>query len=101
MHHPLLAARLVVGQQLGALVERLADSGDVAVAEDAEAAAEEPLLDPVALNVLGREEPDQRLCGRESQSSALIASSSCSSSASSRPPAIRRTSSGWSISPFA
>ena len=35
--------------------------GDVAVAEDAEAAPEEPLLDAVALDVLLREEAHERL----------------------------------------
>jgi hypothetical protein len=61
MHHPLLAARLVVGQELRILVQRLADPGHVAVPEDPEAAAEEPVLDAVALDVLGGEEADERL----------------------------------------
>ena len=65
MHHRLLVARLVVGEQLWALVERLADPGDVAVAEDPEAAAEEAVLHPVAFDVLLREEPDERLRRRE------------------------------------
>ena len=104
VHHPLLAARLVVGQELRALVQRLADPGHVAVPEDPEAAAEEPVLDAVALDVLRREEADERLRGgqpHDDETSAWIASSSCSSSASSAPPAISRTSSCRSISVFA
>ena len=65
MHHRLLVPGLVVGEELRALVERLADPGDVAVAEDAEAAAEELLLEPVALHKLVREEADEGLRGRE------------------------------------
>ena len=61
MHHRLLVPRHVVRQQLGTLEERLADPGDVAVTEDAPATREEPLLDPVALHVLRREETNQRL----------------------------------------
>jgi hypothetical protein len=48
-----------------ALQQRLSDAGDVAVAEDAEAAGEEPLLVSVALDVLGDEEADGRLRDRE------------------------------------
>ena len=62
VHHRLLVPRLVVGQQLGRLVQRFADARDVAVAEDAEASAEEALLHPVALDVLRSEEAEQRLC---------------------------------------
>ena len=47
------------------LEQRLADAGDVAVPEDAEAAAEEPVPDAVALDVLGGEEADERLRGRQ------------------------------------
>ena len=104
VHHPLLAARLVVGQELGVLVQRLPDPGDVAVPEDPEAAAEEAVLDAVALDVLRGEEADERLRGsqpHDDETSARIASSSCSSSASSAPPAIRRTSSCRSMSFFA
>src|SRR4029450_2640422 len=99
VHHRLLIARLVVGQKLRALIERLADSGDVAVTEDPEAAPEELVLEAVPFDVLGGQEADERLRGRELHyTSARIASSSCSSSASSRPPAMRRTSSCRSIS---
>ena len=107
MHHRLLVPALVVGQELGALVERLADAADVAVAEDAEAAAEEAVLDAVPLDVLHREEAQEGLRRRQPdarhgwESSAVMPSSSCWSSASSRPPAIRRTSSSLSISDFA
>ncbi len=55
-------------------LQRLADAGDVAVAEDAEAAAEEALLDAVALDVLGGEEPDERLCSREPHAPAPVRS---------------------------
>ena len=65
MHHPLLATSLVIGEELRALVQRLPDPGDVAVAEDPEAAAEEAVLDPVALDVLRGEEADERLRRRE------------------------------------
>ena len=44
VHHRLLVARRVVGQQVVVLLQRLAEAGDVAVAEDAEAAGEEALL---------------------------------------------------------
>jgi hypothetical protein len=61
VHHRLLVARLVVREKLRALVERLAEAGDVAVPEDPEAAAEEALLDAVALDELRGEEPEQGL----------------------------------------
>ena len=65
VHHRLLVAAEHVRQQLGllelGLEQRLPDAGDVAVAEDAEAAGEELLLDPVGLAVLGAEEVDRRL----------------------------------------
>ena len=64
MHHRLLVAALVVAK-VGVLLERLADAGDVAVAEDAEAAGEEGLLHAVALDVLLLEEGDQRLGHRQ------------------------------------
>ena len=65
MHHRLLVAGLVVGEELRALVQRLADPGDVAVPEDAEAAAEEAVLDAVALDELARQEADEGLRGGE------------------------------------
>jgi hypothetical protein len=63
--HPLLVARQQVGQlgrsaQLG-LEQRLADAGDVAVAEDPEAAGDQALLLAVALGVLAGQEADERL----------------------------------------
>ena len=61
VNHRLLVTCLVVRQQVGVLVERLPDSGDVAVPEDPEAPFEEPLLDSVPLDVLRGEEPDERL----------------------------------------
>ncbi len=101
MHHRLLVSGLVVGQHLGTLVQRLTDPGDVAVTEDPEAAAEEAVLDAVSLDVLVRQEANQRLGGREPHgphafTSADRPSSSCWSSVSSLPPAIIRTSSCWS-----
>ena len=65
MHHGLLVAAEDVGQELGlrelGLEQRLPDAGHVAVAEDAEAAGEQLLLDAVALGVLGPEEADEGL----------------------------------------
>ena len=49
VHHGLLVAGLVVGQVLPVFVERLADSGDVAVAENAEYGGDEPPFHAVAL----------------------------------------------------
>src|SRR4029079_10747476 len=43
------------------LAQRLAEAGDVAVAEDAEAAGEEARALPVALDLLRGQEADQRL----------------------------------------
>ena len=89
--HRLLVAGQVVRQvgravQLG-LQQRLADAGDVAVAEDPEAAGDQPLLDAVALRVLGGQEPHQRLGDGEPDGHACLpaevrgrrGSSSCSS----------------------
>ncbi len=59
--HSLLASRLVVREQIRTFVERLTDSGNVAVAEDPEAAAEERAFHPVPLGVLLREEAYERL----------------------------------------
>ena len=65
VHHGLLVAGLVVAQRAGVaqlgLQQRLAEPGHVAVAEDAEAAGEEPVLDAVPLAALRGQEPDQRL----------------------------------------
>ncbi len=66
MDHRLLVASLVVAE-VGVLLERLADAGDVAVAEDAEAAGEEGLLHAVALGILLLQERDQRLCHRQTE----------------------------------
>ncbi len=53
MHHGLLVAAQDVGQRVGllqlGLEQRLADAGDVAVAEDPETAGEELLLLAVGL----------------------------------------------------
>ena len=62
MHHRLFVAALVVAE-LGRLMQRLADSGHVAVPEDAQAAGEERLLDAVPLDGLVSQEVNQRLGG--------------------------------------
>ncbi len=67
MHHRLLVAGLIVGQQVGLFEERLAHSGDVAVAEDAKAAVDETLLHTVALRELRREKPHQGLRHRQTR----------------------------------
>jgi hypothetical protein len=61
VHHRLLVARLVIGEQLLVLLERLAEPGQVAVAEDAEAAGEEAAALAVALDLLDGEKAHQRL----------------------------------------
>jgi len=57
----LLVPGLVVAQCAGlakfGFEQRLADPGEVAVAEDARAATEQGPLDPVALAALGGQEP--------------------------------------------
>jgi hypothetical protein len=65
MDHRLLVARRHVAQDVRVLLQRLPDARQVAVAEDAEAAREEARPLPVALDVLGGEEPDQRLRDRQ------------------------------------
>jgi hypothetical protein len=66
MDHGLLVAGLVIRDGFSVLLKGLADSGYVAVAEDAKAASEEALLSPVPFDVLVREEPYQRLGHGES-----------------------------------
>jgi hypothetical protein len=65
VHHGLLVPGLVVAQRAGlaefGLEQRLAEAGQVPVAEDAEAAGEQRPLYPVALAALGRQEPDYGL----------------------------------------
>src|SRR5205085_9835319 len=56
----LLVARLVVAE-VGRLLQRLADPGQVAVAENAETAGEEKVFNAVALDVLVLQIADQRL----------------------------------------
>ena len=65
VHHRLFVARRVVRQAIAVLVQRLADAGHVAVAEDAEAAGEEAVTDAVALHLLDGQEADQGLGGCE------------------------------------
>jgi len=64
VNHRLLVTGRDEPKQLGALVERLPDAGDVAVAEDAEAAAEETALQPVTLDDLRSEKTHECLCSR-------------------------------------
>src|SRR5215208_1681843 len=73
--HRLLVPRLVVGELVPILLERLSDSGDVAVSEDAEGTGEQALLHPVALDVLVGQEPDQRLRCRQTYRVQVISSS--------------------------
>jgi hypothetical protein len=65
VHHRLLVPRLVVGEEVGPLVQGLADAAHVAVPEDAEAAAEEAVLHAVPLDVLVGQERDECLGGRQ------------------------------------
>src|SRR5207253_421727 len=62
VHLGLLVARLVVAER-GCLLQCLADAGQIAVAENTEAASEKRLLDPIALHELRLEVSDDRLCG--------------------------------------
>jgi hypothetical protein len=67
VHHRLLVARGKEAEQVGPLVQRLPDAGDVAVAEDPEAAAEEAAPFAVALDGLRRQEADERLRSGQAQ----------------------------------
>ena len=60
-HLRLFVAALIVAHIRGVLFQRLADAGDVAVAEDAPHAGEEAVLDAIAGDVLARQVFDQRL----------------------------------------
>ena len=66
MRHRLLVVGAIGRQRLARGVERFAEPGDIAVAEDGEHALEEPLLAAVDLHLLRAEEPDHRLRGRQS-----------------------------------
>ena len=62
VHHGLLVAALVERhRRLPGLQQGLADPGDVAVAEDAPGARDQPVAYAVALGVLGGQEPHQGL----------------------------------------
>ena len=65
--HALLVAALVEPEVLAVLQQRLADAGHVAVAEDAQCAAEERLHHVVALNLLSGEEADDGLSHGEAE----------------------------------
>src|SRR4051794_40728968 len=61
MHHRLLVFRLVIGEGAAAmLLERLAETRDVAVAKDAPHAVDQPMLHTVAANILLLEKPHER-----------------------------------------
>jgi hypothetical protein len=59
--HPLLVPAEIEGEAVARLLQGLADSAHVAVAEDPEDAWDEPPLDAVALGVLLGEELDEGL----------------------------------------
>ncbi len=63
VHHGLFVAALVERHQVGVLDEGLAESGHVAVAEDAPGAGDQPAPHAVAFGVLGGQEADQGLGG--------------------------------------
>jgi hypothetical protein len=66
VHHRLFVSALVIAQAIAHLVQRLADAGDVAVAEDAKHAGKEALPMSVALAVLDAQESHERLGHRQS-----------------------------------
>src|SRR6185503_19710116 len=80
--HRLLVARRVVGEQVAMLLQRLAEPGDVAVAEDPEAAREEALAGAVALDLLHGQEAHERL--GDGQSHAVLPGAAVSGSRGSR-----------------
>ena len=110
VHHGLLVAAQDVRQGLGllelGLQQGLAEACDVAVAEDAEAAGEQLLLDAVGLGVLGAEEPDHRLgdgegdgrCGRAGHGAQPLFGAAVSRGSTSWSAQVPRTQvwSGWS-----
>jgi hypothetical protein len=65
MYHRLLVSRLVVTKVRSALVERLANTGNVAVAENAEHPREKCMLIAVAFDILVAEESYHCLGCRE------------------------------------
>ena len=69
MHHRLLVAALEIAHPGLHLVERLADAGDVTVAEDAKHAAEQRLPPAVTFRELDAQKFHERLCHRGSHSS--------------------------------
>jgi hypothetical protein len=66
VHHRLLVAALVVSQPILHLMERLANSGDIAMAEDAEHTGEKRLAQAITLAVLDAQKPHERLRHRQS-----------------------------------
>ena len=63
VHHRLLVARLIVTEAPGVLLERLADTGDIAMSENPPATGEKGCFNAVALDVLVRQKQDKRLGG--------------------------------------
>src|SRR2546421_12314058 len=64
MHHCLLVASLIIAK-LGHLLQRLANSGDIAVAKDTKASGEKGLFSPVAFHVLVFEKCNNSLRHRQ------------------------------------
>ena len=71
MHHGLFVSGQVVAQIVATFEQRLSETGDVAVAEDAKATREEALLNAVAFYVLDGEEAHERLGDRQPHALAL------------------------------
>src|SRR6185503_19180918 len=88
--HRLLVARRVVREQVAVLLQRLAEPGDVAVAEDPEAAGEEAVADAVALDLLRGEEAHQGLGDGQSHAVLPAAAVSGSRGSTSRPSQVAR-----------
>jgi hypothetical protein len=79
MHHGLFVAALVVPQRLVValhlgLHQCLTESGNIAMAEDTEAAFDQPMPNAVPLGVLACEELHGRLGRRSAESSGSLAS---------------------------
>jgi hypothetical protein len=63
MGHRLLVMGAVGRERVARGVERFAEGGDIAMAENREDALEQPLLPPVDFDALGAQEADHRLGG--------------------------------------
>ena len=65
VHHGLFVARLKVGKVLAVLIQRLAESGDIAMAKNAEDAGNQAPLPPITLAELHGEKLHHSLGSRE------------------------------------